>query len=401
MDNLDLELIQRDPVSRRAFLTRMGAAGLGVAALGLLNGSFPGLAETTGTAPGAGGMGTGGTGTGMGADGTFELGTHVFDATNFPLIPGRSINETVLNFALTLERLEADLYRQALNHASGKSLAAPLTTASDYTLAVPAGRLDQSGLGLNTDKQTGDAFDYLRDFTFVEAAHRDFIIMAMHKMHMTPVAAYPGGYRFPGGPGEDLRTILANILPLEETGVRAYLGAAPFLTSLALVQVATTIYSTEARHSAVVSDTIGIDPGPRTYPGDKFVVANQPSFNTFEHYLEPATVVTRASRYFGKITRPTGGNGTPTPGPTNGGGSPTPSPTHGGGSPTPAPTQNGGSPTPGPTNSGGSPTPTPTNGGGVPTPAPTQGGGSPTPAPTQGGGAPGPIGTPSPVVPRK
>ena len=46
----------------------------------------------------------------------------------FAAIPGNSINEKVLNFALTLEILESDLYRQALNLASGLT--------NDYALTV-------------------------------------------------------------------------------------------------------------------------------------------------------------------------------------------------------------------------------------------------------------------------
>lgn len=294
MENFDFEKVKRDPVSRRAFLARMSAAGLGVAAAGLFSGSIPGLAQTP--PPGTGGPG------GTPTPTEFQLGTNVFDPTNFPLIPGRSINEVVLNYALSLEILESDLYRQALNKASGKALTAPLGAESSYKLAVPAGRLNPSA----GSDFVNDAFTFLRQFTFVEAAHRDFIRAAMQAAKLIPVAPYFAGYRFPdNNPGDDLRTILASILQLEETGVRAYAGAGPFLTDLRLLQVAGTIYSTEARHSAVISEAVGIDPGPRKMMDDKQVVPNQPSENTFEYFLDPPTVIQdRAFKYFVKGQKP-------------------------------------------------------------------------------------------------
>jgi len=310
VENFDFEKVKRDPVSRRAFLARMSAAGLGVAAAGLFSGSIPGLAQTT--PPGTGGTPT---------PTEFQLGTNVFDPTNFPLIPGRSINEVVLNFALTLENLESDLYRQALNKASGKSLDAPLGAASSYTLAVAPGNLNQSnfnGLNLNQSaaSQASDAFMFLRDFTFVEFAHRDFVRAAIQAAGLTPVAPYFAGYRFSdGNPGDDLKTILGSILGLEENGVRAYAGGGRFLTDLKLLQVAGTIYSTEARHSAVISDALGIDPGPRKMMFDKAVTPNQPSENTFEYYRDPPVVIELAMKYFVKGQKNpnlsgTGGTGT-------------------------------------------------------------------------------------------
>jgi len=73
--------------------------------------------------------------------------------------------------------------------------------------------------------------------------------------------------------------------------VRAYLGAAGFLTDLNLIQTASTIYSTEARHSAVVADSIGRLPGPVPMPGDKKVTPSYPSPDTFEYFLDPPTVL--------------------------------------------------------------------------------------------------------------
>jgi hypothetical protein len=290
------ELVE-NPLARRSFLQRMSAAGLGVAAAGLFagcggsnSGGLP--VPTAGPTPG----GTpNGTPSPTGTPGGTPLPPGV-DQTNFPGIAGSNINEVVLNYALALEILEADLYRQALNKASGRALSAPLEgSPSSYTLRISPGALNA-----RSGQATADAFDFLRQFAFVEAAHRDFLRAAIRSLGGTPQPANPGGYKFPtpnGDPGGDLRTILANIIPLEETGVRAYLGAAGFLTNLGLLQTAATIFSTEARHSAVINDSIGRYPGPTPMPGDQRVVESYPSPDTFEYFLDPPVVLQRIRPY--------------------------------------------------------------------------------------------------------
>ena len=271
------ELCQ-NPASRRSFLARMTAAGLGVAALQLLDGQTA-SAQRRGLTPVAV------------PPATLPPASYPTDPSVFGPIPGRDINEVVLNFALTLEILEADLYRQALNVASGLPIGNALAAdPSVYSLQVPTGGI--------LPKLVPAGFAYIRDFAYVEATHRDFLIMALQQMQAPVVAPNPGGYAFPGGPGGTLASILAAILPLEETGVRAYLGAAPYLTSLPLAVTAVGIYSTECRHSAAVSYILNVDTGPNKMPGDLLAAGVQPSENTFEYFLTPDVVLQRASAFF-------------------------------------------------------------------------------------------------------
>lgn len=282
----EYEQLLNSPVQRRAFLKRMSAAGLGLAAANVLvgcngdnnSGGLP--TPTTGGTPSASPSASPAAG---------------LDPVNFPGIVGRSIDEVVLNFALSLEILEADLYRQALNVASGLPITDVLKTNGNYQLRIPAGTLNA-----NSGQAAADGFKFLRDFAFVEAAHRDFLRVALRGLNAPVQPPNPGGYRFPTGtgPGGDLKTILTNITPLEETGVRAYLGGAGFLTSLPLLQTAATIFSTEARHSAVLQDLIGNDPGPLPMDGDEKVTATYPSPNTFEYFLRPRVVLQRVKAYF-------------------------------------------------------------------------------------------------------
>ena len=228
-----------DAVSRRTFLARMSAAGLGTAAAALL--------------AGCGGSSSSGGGTGGNPVSGGGL-TSFADQANFPNIPGQNEDLVVLNYALTLETLEADLYRQALNVAAGVPISAalPAANANAYTLAVSPGPLSAT--------QAAAGFAYLQQYAYVEAAHRDFLRAFIPTLGGTAVPANPNGYSAASAglvPGAALPAILNVILTAEETGVSAYLGAAGFLDNQTLVQAASTIYSTESRHSATINLALG------------------------------------------------------------------------------------------------------------------------------------------------
>jgi len=264
----EFEEMLRNPLSRRAFLARMTAAGLGAAAASLL-------------AAGCGGGGGSNNGSGG-----------FFDRVNFPGIPGNTENQVVLNFALTLETLEADLYRQAVNIAAGKPATTPAPRGNDYSaysLAVGTGGLSAS--------QAQAGFLYLQQYAAVEAAHRDFLRLAVPRVTGgSPVAANRNGYK--ADFGGDLKSILGVIRTAEETGVRAYLGAAGFLTDGALLQVASSIYTTEARHSAAINYVLGLDAGPQPQAGDGKVTGTYPHANTFEYFLKPVEVLQAVKPFF-------------------------------------------------------------------------------------------------------
>lgn len=256
---MDFQNLCRDTSSRRLFLGRMAAAGLGAAALSLFD-ARP--AQATGKQ-------------------LLDIVTTP-DNEHFPGIPGRSKNERVLNYALTLETLESDLYRQALNLAAGKDIGTPLPAdVSSYALSIETGYLPPP------HPQMG--FSYLQQFAAVEAAHRDFLRAAIQQMGGTPVSPNPGGYRAPFG--TTLRSILETILLVEETGVRAYLGAAGALTDFKLIQTAASIYSTEARHSSVLKLTLIRDPSPTRMPGDAQVTPRQKGEYDFEYFQTPEQIL--------------------------------------------------------------------------------------------------------------
>ena len=264
----------RDAVSRRTFLTRMAAAGLGTAAAALIAGCG-GSSNNSGATPGT----------------TSTTGLTSFaDPKNFPGIPGASENVVVLNYALTLETLEADIYRQVLNIAAGQPVATalPADGGASYTQVVGNGSLSSA------TAQVG--FLYLQQYASVEAAHRDFLRAAITAAGATPVPANAKGYNIGLAPGTDLGTLLKLIRTVEETGVTAYLGAAGFLTDATLVQVAASIYTTEARHSASINYVLGLDTGPTGSVGG--VQPSPGAVNEFEYAQTPATVLNAIKPFF-------------------------------------------------------------------------------------------------------
>lgn len=264
----------RDAVSRRTFLARMGAAGLGTAAAALIAGC--------GGSSSGGGSSPVSPGTGL---------TTFADQKNFPNIPGPNENVVVLNYALTLETLEADLYRQALNIAAGKPIATalPADGGASYTQVVSNGAFPDSTLA-------PVAFLYLQQYSAVEAAHRDFLRAAITQAGATPVPANAKGYSIGLPVGTDLFTIMSLIRTVEETGVTAYLGAAGFLNDPNLVQIASCIYTTEARHSSGVNYTLSLPTGPSKAVGGAQPVAG--AVDEFEYANTPATVLAAVKPFF-------------------------------------------------------------------------------------------------------
>ena len=294
----DFQKMMQSETSRRAFLTRMGAAGLGASAMALLAGCGSG----SGTSPAPGNVIL----PGATPSPSPTPATRFFDPANFPGIVGRNYTEVVLNYALTLEILEADLYRQALNIASGRPVGQDLDnnppsgqfSPGNYSLAVGSGGIASQFV------QAG--FLYLAQYAYVEAAHRDFLRTVLGSISGAPIMDVTA-INFTSALGTNLESILNLIYGVEETGVRAYLGAAGFLpansaSDLQTITTAVAIHSTEARHSAAVAYVLGKDTGPiYSIPGvttgkrvtDKAAapVGAPYSENTFQYYSDPPVVI--------------------------------------------------------------------------------------------------------------
>jgi hypothetical protein len=129
----------------------------------------------------------------------------------------------VLNYALTLEYLEAEFYRQgnAANLVGGAEATLLETIQSDEETHVTA--------LTDTIKQVGGKP--------VKAPKVDF-----------------------GGAFKDQKAFLELAHVFENTGVQAYLGAAPALfEEKELLSAAAAIFGVEARHAAVLGDLLGLE----------------------------------------------------------------------------------------------------------------------------------------------
>ena len=86
------------------------------------------------------------------------------------------------------------------------------------------------------------------------------------------------------------------IRTVEETGVTAYLGATKYLTSPTLVQIAASIYSTEARHSSAVNYVLGLPFGPSDAVGGTQPAAG--AVDEFEYANTPTAVLNAVKPFF-------------------------------------------------------------------------------------------------------
>lgn len=142
----------------------------------------------------------------------------------------------ILNFALTLEHLEAEFYK----------------------MAVSGGQL------------SGQALTVLTAVRDNEIAHVDQLIKVVTQLGGTPAQKAPS-YKFGDMSTQD--AILATAETLEGVGVGAYTGAAALITDKqTILAAAASIEQVEARHFAAIRYLRGSNPAPEAF-GPKLTVA--------------------------------------------------------------------------------------------------------------------------------
>lgn len=231
--------------SRRQMFSRAGAlvgtAALGAAVLGRRANAqttsneviiMPEAGATTGTGMAgdsgmAGGTGMAGDsgmmGTGM-AGGTGMMGTGMAAGATpsnpFGDLAMLKSDVDIFNFALILEYLEADFYTRAVNAQTQR--------------AFLKGRIPEVAQKLATDENT----------------HVAAIITRIGQLGGTPVAS--PAFQFPSEAFISEVAFLDFSATLEQTGVHAYLGAAPKIKSHDNLRFAVSIYGIEARHTGLI-----------------------------------------------------------------------------------------------------------------------------------------------------
>lgn len=132
----------------------------------------------------------------------------------------------ILQYALTLERLEAEFYKQGID----------------------AGILEGRELELVTP---------IRDH---EVVHVETVSATITGLGGEP--AESPMFQFPEGTFTDKAMFLTTAGTFEELGVKAYHGQVPLIESPEILAAAATIAGVESRHAAVIADLLGGNPFP-------------------------------------------------------------------------------------------------------------------------------------------
>ncbi len=143
----------------------------------------------------------------------------------------------ILNYALTLEHLEAAAYK-AINSAG---------------------------------VLTGRAATYFQSFGAHEADHVAALIATIQKLGGTPVQPQP--YNFSSVP-KDQAGIVQFFQAVESVGASAYLGAGPSIKSFDILEAALSIHAVEAEHAAALADLVA--PGMELFAPEAFATPRTP-----------------------------------------------------------------------------------------------------------------------------
>ncbi|HEV2074961.1 MAG TPA: ferritin-like domain-containing protein [Thermoleophilaceae bacterium] len=135
----------------------------------------------------------------------------------------------ILNFALTLEALEATYYQEALRQVSGLS-----------------GELKSLAQRLQSD----------------ESAHVDQLTTVINDLGGKPVQAPEFDF---GDAFQNKDAFLETAQTFEDTGVMAYNGAAPMISAEELLAAAGSIVQVEGRHASLIRLQRGEPPAPAAF----------------------------------------------------------------------------------------------------------------------------------------
>ncbi|KAF8461915.1 ferritin-like domain-containing protein [Kalaharituber pfeilii] len=140
----------------------------------------------------------------------------------------------ILQFALTLEHLEAAFYKEGFAKFP----------ASDF-----------EALGFSAETIAG-----LQAVGETEAIHVTQLMAAITAQGVTPVPPCTYNFNTP-----DAATMVATAKVLEAVGVSAYLGAAPLVTGKAVLSAAASIVTVESRHQTFIRTIAGDSPVPQAF----------------------------------------------------------------------------------------------------------------------------------------
>jgi rubrerythrin len=199
-----LDELARDPASRKRFLKMMGGGVAASSAFGIL------LAA-------CGGNDNGGTG-GQAGGGGATTDTSTGETTTGMSSGAAEGDLEILNYALTLEYLEADFYR----------------------------KVGEAGLFM------GAQLSLLQTFGEHEQQHVETLTQTIESLGGTPVMAPETQF-----PLENASAVAELAATVENLGAAAYLGQAGRIQSPELLAAALSIHTVEARHASALNALVG------------------------------------------------------------------------------------------------------------------------------------------------
>lgn len=135
----------------------------------------------------------------------------------------------ILNYALTLEYLEADFYTQ----------------------------------GLEGGALSGRALELVEPIRDHEQEHVTAVTKTIKALGGKPVASPK--FQYPEGTFTDKKKFLTTASAFEELGVTAYHGQVPRIDDPDILKAAAAIAGVESRHAAIVADLLGGNPFPSPF----------------------------------------------------------------------------------------------------------------------------------------
>ena len=147
----------------------------------------------------------------------------------------------VLNYALTLEYLEATFYTQALG---GQGTTGVPASRARFNRGKITGGRQFAGFG---GRIRSNAYGLLRDIRDHEVAHVEFL-----RSQLGSAAVGPCTFNFSSGL-RNVGNFLATAQLLENTGVMAYDGAIRYVDAGDVLQAGAQIATVEARHAAYLN----------------------------------------------------------------------------------------------------------------------------------------------------
>ena len=163
----------------------------------------------------------------------------------------------ILNYALTLEYLEATFYTQALGGAGTTGVP---SSRGHFSRGAITGAKQFKGFG---GRIRSNAYDLLTDIRDHEVTHVEFLVGALGSAAVSPCT-----FKFSGALGS-VGSFLGTAQVLENTGVMAYDGAIRYVDAGDNLQAGAEIATVEARHAAYLNMINGDSPFPTAFDQGK------------------------------------------------------------------------------------------------------------------------------------